>query len=83
MRRGTAIALGFLIAPLLPVIVGAAISPPFQSADFGLVVVMAVIVYVYSFGLTVIFGVPAYVLLSRKNLVRWWSVLLVGLLVVP
>ncbi|WP_143154133.1 hypothetical protein [Rhodanobacter sp. OK091] len=42
---------------------------------------MGAIVYVYSCGLMALFGVPAYFLLRRKNLVRWWSSLFIGLLV--
>lgn len=81
MKRGIATILGFLIAPLVPVVIGTAISLPSKSADLGLFAIMGAIVYVYSCGLTVLFGVPAYLLLSKKNLVRWWSTLLVGLLV--
>jgi uncharacterized membrane protein len=81
MKRRITTVLGFLIAPLVPVVVGTAISPPSKSADLGIFVVMGAIVYVYSCGLMAFFGVPAYLLLRRKNLVRWWSAMLVGLLV--
>lgn len=79
MKRGTTTVLGFLIAPLVPVVVGIALGPPSKAADLGLFVVMGTFVYIYSFILMALFGVPAYFLLRRINLVRWWSALLTGL----
>lgn len=81
MKRRIATVLGFLIAPFVPVVVGTAIKPPSKPEELGTFLVIGAIVYIYSCGLMAIFGVPAYLLLSRRNLVRWWSALLVGLLV--
>jgi len=81
MKRSMTTLLGFLVAPLVPVFVGVARAPPSKSADLGVFVVMGVIVYCYSCFLTALFGVPIYLLLDRKRLVRWWSAMLTGLFV--
>jgi len=80
VNRSIATVLGFIVAPLAPVIVGATMTPPRGSQDFPLFLSMGFVVYLYSCFLAALFGVPTYLLFKRKRLVFWWSATLVGLL---
>lgn len=81
MKRLTATTLGFLVAPLAPVIVGFVITPPRGIKDLGLFLGLGAVVYIYAGCFIALFGVPAYLLCNRWHLVRWWSAMLAGLLV--
>lgn len=41
---------------------------------------MALIVYVYACLFMLTIGIPLYAALTKFNLMRWWSILLVGML---
>lgn len=78
-RRSTTTVLGFLIAPLVPVLVMGILSLP-NNGSWGVFFGIAAIVYVYACVLTLIIGFPAYHLFKRWNLMRWWTVSMVGLI---
>jgi hypothetical protein len=71
--------IAFLVAAAMPPIVGAFFTLPAQGFDFGTVAVFAVIAYLLSAAISLVAGVPVYLLLLRSDLVRWWSALGAGL----
>ena len=78
MKKNIWVGLGFLISPLIPAIILAALtpigSPGFSWVRFGLVPVF----YVFSFVAIMILGIPAYVILQRLKLINPWVVLGAG-----
>ena len=77
-------AIGFLVAPTV-VPIGLLLTERLHSEPiayrFGEVVFGFLIWYIYPLLFTVIFAVPLYLLLSRFNLVRWWTSFGAGLLI--
>lgn len=80
MRKHVATTLGFLIAPLFATIalvaIGAAKSGYYHIDISALV--GAAIFYCYTLAVTLIIGLPIYLLLRKFNKVTWWSALLAG-----
>ena len=81
MKQHTAIILGFLIAPMVPVAGAAVLSPPSNAEDLYLLAVMSAIVYVYGLFLTGVLALPAYLILRRFNLVNFLTSVITGLLI--
>ena len=82
MIRRTAI--GFFIAPLVVAAMVAAVTPtaPGTLSDQLLSVCMTMLLWYWGAAfMTAALAVPAFVILTRMNLVRWWSALAVGLIV--
>lgn len=77
-RQSIATLSGFLVAPLIPVVVMAVLSLPNKGPWVVFFEVMA-IVYVGVAILMTIIGLPTFLLFKSRNLTRWWSFLLVGL----
>jgi len=78
-KQSAATVLGFLIAPLVPVLVMGILSLPYTGpwvVFFG----MGAIVYVYACVFMLIIGFPTYHLFKKWNLMRWWAVSMVGLI---
>src|SRR5258708_27893256 len=75
--RGPAL-VGFFIAPLVPAITGAAFTRVSGTPDWGTFVGLLPIFYFFAALATLVFGVPAFLLFSRLNLIRWWSALGAG-----
>ena len=79
MRKHLATILGFLIAPLFAVIV--LLAADMMRKDhlkFIDTLGWVPIFYCYTLGVTLIIGLPAYLLLSHFNKVMWWSAILGG-----
>jgi uncharacterized membrane protein YagU involved in acid resistance len=76
--------IGFLVAPAV-VPLGLLLTEWLHSEpitySFGEVVFGFLIWYIYPLFFTLVFAVPLYLLLSRFNLVRWWTSLGAGLLI--
>jgi hypothetical protein len=79
MKRSTATALGFAIAALVPIVTMSPIDPPVAN-DLGTYLVIVGIIYFWILGYMLIVGLPTYFLFKRWNLIRWWTLMLVGLL---
>jgi len=79
MVNRTAI-VGFLVAPLVPAITLAALSPGLgvNPKDPASVLPLAGMLYVPAVALTAGIGIPTLLILSRLNLVRWWSAAFAG-----
>jgi hypothetical protein len=78
MRRSKAIVLGFGVSSLIPAVVFATLSPLTDAYDtIGMVAGIALF-WFFSCVVAAILGIPAFFVLLRLNLVRWWSSLLVG-----
>ena len=81
MKKNVATILGFLIAPLFAAIVFPAIDVVegdlglLDAATYGWVLIF----YFYTLGVTLIIGLPVYLLLNRFGKVTWWTALLTGL----
>ena len=80
MRKHVVTTLGFLIAPLFAAISLMAIDmmrkDHFELTDtLGWVPIF----YCYILGVTLIIGLPAYLLLRHFNKVTWWSATIVGM----
>lgn len=81
MKKITAAVVGFLAAPLLPA-AAVALSTPITAdrLDFVYRLGMVPFFYFYSAIATVLFGIPAFLLL-RVGLIRWWSTLSAGAII--
>ena len=79
-RRVALLAIGFLLAPLVPAIGLAAQSPGLgvKPGDIASLLPVAALLYVPAAVFTGLFGIPAFILLWRLNLIRWWSALVCG-----
>ena len=72
-------ALGFLVAALLPAVAGALLTPAVRG-DIQALLGMTVVFLFFSAAAIALFGVPAFLLLHRFGLVRWWSAMGAGVL---
>jgi hypothetical protein len=81
VNEQTATRVAFGVAPAVPSLIGAALTP--VTPDFGVksILVFAVIFYVIAAAVTAGIGAPIFFWLRRRNLVKWWSALLVGFLI--
>jgi hypothetical protein len=80
MKRSTASIIGFLVAPLVPVVVMGALDPPHIQWSV-LYFAIAAIVYANALATMLMVGVPTYFLFRRWSLIQWWSVPIVGFVV--
>lgn len=69
---------GFLVVPLIPAVIGAAQTRVTDNFDLLVFLGFTGIIYFVAASLTLVFGVPAFLFLSRFKLIRWWSALGVG-----
>lgn len=79
-RRVALLAIGFLLAPLVPAIGLAAQSPGLgvKPGDIASLIRVATFLYFPAAVFTGLFGIPTFILLWRLNLIRWWSALVCG-----
>ncbi|QWF16988.1 hypothetical protein [Lysobacter capsici] len=79
-RRVALLALGFLLAPLVPAVVLAAASPGLgvEPGDIASLLPIAAILYFPSALFVGVFGIAIFIFLWRLNLIRWWSAVLSG-----
>ena len=80
MNKHVATALAFLMASVFPAIALSAIEVAKGYLDFKGFLGWALIFYFFTFGVTVIVGLPAYLLLERFHQVTWWSAMLTGII---
>lgn len=82
MRKITATATGFLIAPLVPATV-IALGMPITGDSLDIVnrVVMIPFFYGYSVAAAMLLGLPIFLLLLRFGLLRWWSTIAAGIMI--
>lgn len=76
----TATIFGFLIAPLAPVSLMGIMSLP-NNGPWSVFFGVALIVYIYACIFMLIIGLPIYIALTKLNLMRWWAISMVGILV--
>jgi hypothetical protein len=80
-RRNVAVLIAFLVAPVLPAAVFAAISPGLGiSLNLESLVGGSLVFYLYACGVIANLGVPLYLLALKFNLVKFWTALLAGTL---
>ena len=77
---------GFLAAAVVPALMFGLLTPVTTSwgpvnTDVVSVFALAVPGYFYSSFAAAVFGVPAFLVFRRYNLIRWWSTILAGLAV--
>ncbi len=78
MRKAIAATCGFLIAPLVSALILVVFTLVADgSARSGGLLILP-IYYSAAAGVTVLLGLPIFLVLLRFNLVRWWSALLAG-----
>jgi len=80
MRKSTATIVGFVAASIFPAAVLSVWWPLSGKLTIGSVIGSFVVAYPFSAAFTVLFGLPAFLLLRRFGPGRWWSVLAVGFL---
>lgn len=81
MKEATSTVLGFLAAPVVAGILFAVFGWIIDHSEVqtaGYISVMFLIGLLFSAVATVVIGVPAFILLRRFGLVRWWSALATG-----
>ena len=76
MRKLTAGALGFVIAPVVPALIVVARMAHDLKLGFYAPAVLAM--YVPAAFFTLLFGLPMFLLFLRFRLIRWWTVLASG-----
>lgn len=80
MKKHIATLLGFLISPLFAAITLMAVDMVRKDhLEFINTLGWIPIFYVYLLGVTLIIGLPAYLLLKHFNYVTWWSATLGGM----
>lgn len=80
MRKATAGVLGFLVAPVVPALT-LALASSFMAkptADLLSILGFTALYYFVSAAATILFGIPAFIVLFRFKLIRWWSAAIVG-----
>jgi hypothetical protein len=80
IKQPIATALAFLIASIFPAVVLTILEVPEGYLDVKAFLGWTLIAYFFTFGVTVVIGLPAYLLLKRFHLVTWWSAMLTGIL---
>jgi hypothetical protein len=80
-RQGNATSAAFLIAPLVPSMLSAVLSPIGSHWALATLVGFFVISYLITLAFEVALGLPILLLMARFRLVRWWTALISGLIV--
>jgi hypothetical protein len=80
-RRAYFCVLGFLVAPLISAVIFSATSPILESLGLIARAGMVPVFYFYSLLPTIVLGVPAFVLLFKLRMIRWWTSIGVGLVI--
>jgi len=81
MRESTAAVIGFLAAPIIPGLalgLGTPLGPPDLSTVLATMLGLLPVGYFFSLVAILVFGVPAFLLGRRLNLIRWWSAVISG-----
>ncbi|MDB6063388.1 MAG: hypothetical protein JWM78_3491 [Verrucomicrobiaceae bacterium] len=78
MKQKKANLLAILTAPIIPLLIGAILTPETGQFDFMTILVFALIFYLISVLITVFLGAPLFFFFLRHNLVKWWSGPMVG-----
>jgi hypothetical protein len=81
MRQTTACLVGLVVAALIPAFVFAVFSPVVEGFDVAGILGGFALFSFFSLIVTAVLGVPAFLVLLRLRLVRWWSALLVGFVI--
>src|SRR5271156_4208381 len=79
MKEPTATAIGFLVAPIFPSLMAGTmtlVTP--NGSDLETVLAFFPIGYLISGLVTVVFGIPMFLLGKSLNIIRWWSAIAVG-----
>lgn len=79
-RRVVTLATGFLVAPLVPVLVLAAASPGLGviPGDLASLLRVSAFLYLPALLLTGLLGIPVFIVLWYSKLIRWWSAAISG-----
>ena len=78
MKKIAAGVLGFAAAPMVAALIFSATTPLAKTWDFMTRIKLVVPAYSIAAIVTVLFAVPAFALLLRVNLVRWWTAAGIG-----
>jgi hypothetical protein len=80
MTKNLATTLSFLTAPLVAAIALIVIGAIKNGDDLLDITALSwgIITYCYTLGVTLIIGLPVYLILKRFNIVSWWSAILTG-----
>lgn len=81
MRRSTAGVLAFAVAPLISAVMLSATTPLVDRIDVVGKLGLVPVFYFYCAAVTLIAGLPIFLVLLRFGLARWWMALLVGLII--
>jgi hypothetical protein len=77
--------LAFLIAPLIPAVAGAVLTPVTSGSGVNIdpasVLGLTMVFAAFSYAAAFVLAIPAFVALQRFGLVNVWSILLAGVLV--
>jgi hypothetical protein len=80
-RRNTAAFIAFVVAPILPAVAFAIISPGLlASFDLISVAMLSLVFYVYACAFIAALALPLYLLASKFHAVKLWTALLAGTL---
>lgn len=79
MKERTAAVIGFLVAPVVPALALGLFTPITDGKpDFVSVLGLFPIGYFFAVVASTLFGLPAFFLLRRLKLIRWWSAAATG-----
>jgi hypothetical protein len=78
MRKTSAAIIGCLIAPLISALIGAILTPATGGRGLLSNLGLLPIFYFFSAIVTILFGVPTFLLLRRLRLIKWWTSLAAG-----
>ena len=81
MRRVTAGVLAFAVAPMISAVMLSATTPLVDRLDLVGKLGLLPVFYFYCTAVALIVGLPTFFVLLRFGLVRWWTALLVGLII--
>lgn len=81
MKKITATIVGFVVAPLVPSIYGALATPITRKFDIFTQLPLIPAFYGYALLFTIVFGVPAFLLIQHFRFIRWWTALVGGVVI--
>lgn len=81
MRTQTAIIVAFFGSPCIPSAYGCLSTPIVKGPLLWESFLLFPVFYAYSLAAMVLFGMPAFYLGHKTNLIRWWSALVAGTII--
>lgn len=75
------IAVGFVMASIFPAAYIAVVAPLSGERDFLSIIGSFIVFYFFSAVVTLIFGLPGFLILQKMQIITWWSAVCYGMLV--